>query len=257
MGGSLLQKRRVGQSDIYVSLLGLGTVKLGRQSGVKYPHPFQLPTDKEVDHLLSVASELGINLLDTAPAYGTSEERLGKALKGQRQQWVITTKVGEEFVDDASHFDFSAPTLCASVERSLKRLRTDYLDMVLVHSDGNDQSLIENDKVFTTLARLKKEGKLRAFGMSSKTIAGGLQAIDSSDVAMVTFNPDYTEERKVIAYAQQQKKGILIKKALASGHLSARDALQFVAQEEGITSIVIGTINVTHLRENVAYLNQS
>src|SRR5690606_32599472 len=92
--------------------------------------------------LLAQARALGINLLDTAPAYGNSEERLGQLLQ-QRHEWVIVTKVGEEFRNGESHFDFSARQTVASIERSLQRLNTDYLDIVLIHSDGNDEAILD------------------------------------------------------------------------------------------------------------------
>ena len=89
-----MQKRCVGKNGIEVSVIGLGTVKFGRNQGVNYPTAFTLPTENEIETLLHCAQDLGINLLDTAPAYGTSEERLGKLLKGKRRDWVIATKVG-------------------------------------------------------------------------------------------------------------------------------------------------------------------
>ena len=103
----MLRKCRLGQTSLDVSILGLGTVKFGRNQGVKYPNSFSLPSDKELSHLLSLAADVGINLLDTAPAYGMSEERLGHLLQGQRHQWIISTKVGEEFIQGQSYFDFS------------------------------------------------------------------------------------------------------------------------------------------------------
>lgn len=254
-----MQKRRLGKSEIEVSAIGLGTVKLGRNQGVKYPLAFELPSDEKVIDLLEVAAELGINLLDTAPAYGTSEERLGKLLRGKRKDWVISTKVGEEFIQGESQFDFSAQAITSSIERSLKRLQTDYLDIVLVHSNGDDQVIIEQQQVFNTLAALKQAGKIRAYGMSVKTVTGGLLAVDQADVVMVTFNPLHTEEREVIAYAQQKQKSIFIKKAFASGHLHQlaavdpiANALRFIFAEPGVTSVMVGTINPEHLRQNVA-----
>ena len=253
-----MQKRRLGKTNIEVSVVGLGTVKFGRNQGVKYPEAYTLPTDQEIESLLAKAKELGVNLLDTAPAYGLSEERLGKILQCKRHDWIISTKVGEEFVNGESHFDFSPQAIQESVERSLKRLRTDYLDVVLVHSNGDDQRLIEEDHVFTTLAALKKDGKIRAYGMSTKTIAGGLLTVDLADLVMVTFNPAYADEREVIAYAQQKQKGVFIKKALASGHLQqfvstnpVSDAMRFVFAEPGVTSVIVGTANPEHLQMNV------
>lgn len=234
--------------------MGLGTVKFGRNTGVKYPTAFDLPTDKEIADLLAVASELGINLLDTAPAYGCSEERLGTALCGQRQNWVISTKAGEEFIDGTSYFDFSPAAIISSVERSLKRLHTDYIDIVLVHSNGEDQLLIEQEHVFTALETLKKAGKIRAYGMSSKTVVGGLLTIALADIAMVTYNPNAVEDREVILEAEKLKKGILVKKALASGNLtrSVAENMKFILQEPGVSSVIVGTLSVKHLRENAA-----
>jgi aryl-alcohol dehydrogenase-like predicted oxidoreductase len=251
-----LQKRRLGQTDIDVSVIGLGTVKFGRNQGVKYPQAFELPTDGEIADLIAVAKELGINLLDTAPAYGSSEERLGKVLRGCREGWVISTKVGEEFINGESRYDFSADAIAKSVERSLQRLYTDYLDIVLVHSNGDDEKIIRENDVFTVLDELKQAGKIRAFGFSGKTITGGKLAIDRADVAMVSLNPQYIEEREVIAYAKEKQKGILIKKAFASGHLPAAESLRFILAEPGVTSVIIGTLNAEHLKEN-CQLNDS
>ena len=75
-----LQQRPLGNTGMTVSVLGLGTVKLGRNQAVKYPEPFELPDDAQARRLIDRARDLGINLLDTAPAYGTSEERLGRLL---------------------------------------------------------------------------------------------------------------------------------------------------------------------------------
>ena len=92
-----MQLRPFGNTGINVSPLGLGTVKLGRNEQVKYPNAFSIPDDQQAGELLELARDLGINLIDTAPAYGNSEQRLGALLKGQRHEWVICSKVGEEF----------------------------------------------------------------------------------------------------------------------------------------------------------------
>src|SRR5690606_30396122 len=88
--------RALGSTGLTVSALGLGTAKFGRNEQVKYPTAFALPDDNAVRALLAQAHDLGINLLDTAPAYGTSEERLGQVLRN-REKWIIVTKTGEEF----------------------------------------------------------------------------------------------------------------------------------------------------------------
>lgn len=251
----MMKKITLGQTKMLVSQIGLGTVKFGRNQGVKYPHPFKIPSDHEIIELLSFAKDLGINFLDTAPAYGCCEERLGKLLKGQRDQWILCTKVGEEFVNGESHYDFSPEAVRRSVMRSLKRLETDHLDIVLVHSNGEDKKIIEEDSVFETLQQLKKAGFIRAMGMSTKTVEGGKLAVDHSDLVMVTYNPIQKEEQPVIAYARKKKKGVLIKKALASGHLQkistkdpVKEAMQFIFAEPGVSSVILGTLKKEHLK---------
>jgi len=241
-----------------VSVLGLGTVKLGRDQGVKYPASFTIPDDRAARNLLAQARDLGINLLDTAPAYGTSEARLGVLLADQRNDWLICTKVGEEFIDGASRLDFSPAHTRRSVERSLRRLATDHLDIVLVHSDGNDEHIIRDLGTLETLADLKREGKLRAFGMSTKTLAGGLLAAEVCDCVMVTWNLAHREEVPVIDRCQALGRGVLIKKALASGHLAGAggdpvaESLAMIFAHPGVSSAIVGTIDPAHLAANAA-----
>ncbi|MGP4763523.1 aldo/keto reductase, partial [Klebsiella pneumoniae] len=77
-----------------------------------------------------------------------------------------------------SRFDFSPQHTRLSVERSLQRLETDRIELVLVHSDGNDVAILRDIGVYETLAELKREGKIRAFGLSGKTVEGGLLALE-------------------------------------------------------------------------------
>lgn len=258
--------RPFGSTGIHVSPLGLGTVKLGRNQGVKYPQGFELPSDDEALALIDLARALGINLIDTAPAYGTSEIRLGQLLKGQRNDWIICSKVGEEFTDGQSHFDFSASHTRHSIERSLRRLNTEMIDIVLVHSNGDDKHIIEQEGALAQLAELKREGKIRAFGMSTKTVEGGLMAAREADGVMVTYNLNEQAEGEVIDYCAAHNKGVFIKKALASGHLCAGDlagkdpvqaSMDFVLQTAGVTSAIVGTINPKHLRDNVLRAQQA
>lgn len=269
----MMPRKRLGSTDINVSTLGLGTVKFGRNQSLKYPSDFELPDDDQIRRLLDLAQAMGVNLLDTAPAYGYSEERLGDALRKSRKDWIISTKVGEEFTPDKftgqghSRFDFSAKHTRFSVERSLRRLRTDYLDLVLIHSDGEDLKILLQTEVVQTLQQLKQEGWIRAFGISSKTLEGGLLAAEICDAVMVTYNANQQDEAPVIAKSAQYQRGLLLKKVLASGHIchdaaapeatnpTAHDpiqrALDFAYAPAGVTSAIIGTLNEHHLRDNL------
>ena len=252
-----LETRALGQTNIEVSCLGLGTVKFGRNKEVKYPSGFSLPSDQEIAKLLDLASSLGINLLDTAPAYGSSEQRIGRLL-GNRQDWIICTKVGEEFLNGKSFFDFSAAHVKYSIERSLRNLHTDYLDIALIHSNGNDLQVLESTDVLESLMALKQEGLIRAIGMSTKTVAGGKKALELTDIVMVTYNPSSTEDAGVIDLAAESNKGVLIKKALNSGHdcvdadKNAARNLKFALDYRGVSSVIVGTINPAHLKSNVS-----
>ncbi len=261
----MLPLRSLGTTELRVSPLGLGTVKFGRNQGVKYPDTFALPSDEQLRQLLDICREFNINLLDTAPAYGYSEERLGGLLKKGRQDWVITTKVGEEFEEDnrsnegQSRFDFSVKHTRLSVERSLRRLNTDYLDLVLIHCDDNDLDVLTQTPVVATLEQLKREGWIRAYGASTKTAEGGLLAAELCDAVMVTFNRNARDTEAVIDRCAQLGKGVLLKKVFASGHIChdsppnsdpIAEALSLALGKAGVSSAILGSINPTHLRDN-------
>lgn len=255
----MLTRRPFGESGLAISPIGLGTVKFGRDKGLKH-RPFAIPTDREVSNLLALAADLGVNLLDTAPAYGSSEERLGKLIAGHRDRWVICTKAGEEF-DDAtgeSRFDFTNEHLRFSVERSLKRLGVEALDIVLIHSDGNDAEIVRAGAL-QCLADLKAEGKIRAIGMSTKTVEGGLLVLEQADCVMVTLNLAQSEDLPVIDRAAQLGKGVLVKKPLASGQFDAGAtgdpllaSFRWIFSQRGVSAAVVGTVNPDHLRADVA-----
>jgi aryl-alcohol dehydrogenase-like predicted oxidoreductase len=257
-----MELRALGATGIKVSVLGLGTVKLGRDQEVKYPRGFQIPDDAAVRDLLALTRDLGINFIDTAPAYGNSEERLGQ-LMDNSNDWVIMTKVGEIFEKGKSAFDFSAAHTRMSVERSLRRLKRDAIDMVLVHSDGNDMHIIEKEGTLPELQKLKEEGLVRAYGMSTKTTEGGLWVVENTDVVMATLNLSDDHDLPVIARAHELNKGVVIKKGLQSGHADksaggagVERAFEYIFSHAGVSSMIVGTINPDHLRENVTVTNR-
>ena len=245
-----MEYRPLGATGIDVSVLGLGTVKLGRDSGVDYARPFRLPTMREARRLIDKAHSLGINLIDTAPAYGSSEERLGELLAGQRQRWVIVTKVGEEFDGAISSHDFSPEHTTMSVHRSLQRLGTDYLDAVLIHSDGNDVTILNQLGTLDCLKQLRDSGLIRAAGISHKSPDGARAALaQGADVIMATLSPADRSEAGVIAQAAKQGCGVLVKKALDGGRKIPK-ALSHAAGHPGVSAVVVGTLSPEHLEAN-------
>jgi aryl-alcohol dehydrogenase-like predicted oxidoreductase len=254
-----VQYRELGKTGLRVSLLGLGAVAFGRTVGLKYAATPRLPSMHDLSELLAVARDAGVNLVDTAPAYGVSEERLGESLTGRRDEWVLCTKVGEIFEAGTSRWNFSPEHTRGSVHESLRRLRTDRLDVVLIHSNGDDLEIIRSLGTLQMLAQLKQEGSIRAFGMSHKTIAGGLRAAECCDVVMATLSASATAELGVVEHARKLGCGVLVKKPLDSGKSASDDevrrcALQYVANVAGVSSIVIGTTNPAHLLANAAAL---
>jgi len=252
-----LQHKQLGSTDIQVSPLGLGTVKFGRDQQVKYPWQFKIPDDQQVRHLLSLCMEQGVNLIDTAPAYGNSEQRLGLLLP-KRHEWVIVSKVGESFRQGQSSFDFSAQATKDTVENSLQHIKTDYLDVVLIHSDGDDMQIINHSDVIETLEKLKQQGKIRAYGMSTKTTQGGIWCVENTDLVMAVRNQSDHTDDAVLDHALQLHKGVVIKKGLQSGHADQRaggggiaEALHYVFSHQAVNCLIAGTINPEHLLENI------
>ena len=259
----MLPQRQLGNTDLLISRLGLGTVKLGRNRNVKYPQSFELPSDDEARKLLNLARDLGINLLDTAASYGASEERLGKLLQGERNEWVIASKAGETYDGHDSHFDFSPTALRKSLDNSLRQLRTDYLDILLIHSDGNDTDLIHRDQVLHTLAQFKREGWIRAFGMSTKTVEGGLLCAQHADLIMTTYDAEQEGDRQLLDECAKKNVGVLLKKIFNSGNLldqaqtksriaTIEQQMQVIFGHKATNSAIIGTLNCQHLRDNVS-----
>ena len=244
--------RPLGRTGLAVAPIGLGTTKLGRNTDVKYPERFALPSDDAVAKLLDSALRLGINLIDTAPAYGESERRLGAFVAANRERLIITTKCGEQYKDGRSTYDFSAAGIAASVEESLRRLKTDYLDAALLHSDGEDVKILTGTGALEALAKLKQSGKARAVGISAKTEAGIALACESLDIVMAPFSQKDQALAGALKKAHEAGLGVLAIKGLASGRLEARAAIEFVLRQPFIDALIVGTINPEHLKEAVA-----
>lgn len=244
--------RSLGQTGLTVSCIGLGTTQLGRNTDVKYPRPFTLPSDQQVSDLLDTALTSGVNLIDTAPAYGWSEARLGAFVGSHRERLVLSTKCGEHYSNGRSTYDFSARALIASLEASLRRLRVDHIDILLLHSDGRDIDILTQTDALEALESLKQSGKTRAIGISAKTPDGIHEACRTLDVIMAPFSQKDPRLAEALRAAHEAGLGTLAIKGLASGYLEARPAIQFVLRQEFIDALIVGTTNPRHLCEAVS-----
>lgn len=232
--------------------IGFGAFKIGRNQAAKYPGAFDLPDDRDVDVLLNGVLDLGINLIDTAPAYGLSEERIGRFLAHRRGEFILSTKVGEVFENGRSTYDFSAAAVRRSVEASLRRLRTDRLDLVYVHAPRDDVRAIEGTDVVEALRALQAAGCVSALGFSGHTQAGFRKALAWADALMVEYSVSAPGLAGVMSEAANDGRMVVVKKGLQSGHLEARSAIRFVLENRDVTSLLIGSLNLEHIREAVA-----
>lgn len=232
-----------------MSAIGFGAFKIGRNEGIKYPEGYALPTDAQAEALLNGVLDLGITYVDTAPAYGVSEERIGRFLAPRRDEFMVSTKVGETFENGRSTYDFSEPAVRASIDRSRRRLGRDVLDLVLVHAPRNDVEILQQTQVVATLMELRDRGIVRHIGFSGHTEPAFAAALDWADAIMVEYHEKDATLGPVMSKAAARGVTVIVKKGLASGTLNARSAAQFVFRHPAVRSLVVGSLSLSHLRE--------
>jgi aryl-alcohol dehydrogenase-like predicted oxidoreductase len=242
--------RRCG-AEILLTPIGFGAFKIGRNVGIKYARAYELPSEEESARLLNAVLDLGINYIDTAPAYGLSEERIGRALAARRDEFVVSTKVGETFESGRSSFDFSAEAVRRSVHRSLERLGRERLDLVFIHSSGEDKAILRETDAAATLLELREAGLITAIGFSGKTPQGAEDALAWADALMIEHHLNDRSHEEVIRRAHDRGVGVIVKKPLASGRLPPEEALAFVLGYPGVTSAVVGGLDIEHIASNV------
>jgi aryl-alcohol dehydrogenase-like predicted oxidoreductase len=256
LGRAVMQPRPLAKTGLTVTPIGFGAFKIGRNEKTKYAEGYPLPDEQTVAHLLNGILDLGITYIDTAPAYGLSEERIGRAIGHRRKEFTLSTKVGETFENGQSQYDYSAAAVRSSVERSLRRLQADVVDLVFIHSNGNDLAIQQSTDAVATLRQLKHQGLVRAIGLSGKTVEGARLALDWADAIMVEYHLDDPSHAGVIATAAERGVAVIVKKGLASGKLPPAEAIGFVLGNAGVSSLVVGGLNLDHIRSNVAIATQ-
>jgi aryl-alcohol dehydrogenase-like predicted oxidoreductase len=214
-----IEKRVLGKSGIEVTKLGLGLWAIGGDQWGEVE-------DRESLEMISAALDLGINFFDTADVYGGghSEEILGKAMQGRRDKFIVATKIGWQGFDGEkgmSAYD-TVDKLVAGVETNLRRLDTDYLDVIQSHIDF----LEPNMEVFIEgFQKLQSQGKVRAYGVSTSNFEY-LQAFNAENRAS-TLQIDYsilnrTPEKEIFPYTRENDLGVLVRGPLAMGILTGK-----------------------------------
>ncbi|SEM87355.1 Predicted oxidoreductase [Mesobacillus persicus] len=208
-----MKKRQLGNSDLYVSELGLGCMSLGTD-------------EKKAQEIIEAALDTGINYFDTADLYdfGENERLVGQALKNVRENVIIATKVGNRWNDtkDSWSWDPSKQYIKDAVKSSLHRLQTDYIDLYQLHGGTINDAIEETIEAFE---ELKKEGLIRYYGISSIRPNVIREYIKKSSIASVMMQYsilDRRPEEEALPVLHQNGKSVVSRGSVAKGLISDR-----------------------------------
>lgn len=271
-----MKTRKLGNSDIFVSEIGLGCMSLGTD-------------EQKAEEIISAALDEGITYFDTADLYdfGMNEAIVGKTLQARRDKVILATKVGNRWNNSKNgwHWDASRAYITSAVKESLKRLETDYIDLYQLHGGMIEDNI---DEVIETFEELKRAGDIRAYGISSirPNVIKQYTAKSNLDSVMMQYNlldrrPEewfpLLEEKQISVIARGPvAKGLLsdgmLDKLKEDGYLhysynelkellpllqdklSPRKlnetALQYVLAEPTVAAVIPGASSVKQLREN-------
>ena len=215
-----MQYRTLGRTGIKVTPYGLGALMFATQVGNSDP--------EDSIRVIHKALDAGINLIDTADAYGDSEEIVGRALKGRRDHVVLTTKVSRPMGTDPNQQGASRRWIMTAIENSLRRLQTDHIDVYQIQRPDPDTDIEETLSAMTDLVR---SGKVRAIGTSTMPASDIVEAQWVAERRGLerfrTEQPPYSIlnrsiEREVLPVAQRYGIGILVWGPLGQGMLTGR-----------------------------------
>jgi aryl-alcohol dehydrogenase-like predicted oxidoreductase len=283
-----IMTRALGRTGANVTILGYGAMELrGLPSGPEI-------SDEDAGRLLNVVLDDGINLIDTSPDYGRSEELIGTYVGHRRDEFFLASKCGcpiesQADVPPPHPHDYSQKNVRADVEQSLRRLRTDHLDLVQVHMSPSRATLEENHTI-ETLNELRAEGKVRFIGMSG--ILPNLPdhiAMNVFDAFQIPYSAVQRDHEDLVTEAAANGAGTLIRGGAARGAASEEKnwtvgpltqnpgvgqrnwetsgiedligqagigkqefILRFTLSHPALSTTIVGTANPAHLAGNIA-----
>ncbi len=214
--------RMLGKTGLRVSALSLGTVSLGLDYGLPAPDGFGRPDEQEAARVVSAAIDAGINLFDTAPAYGEAERLLGVVLGG-RPDCFIATKISIVSSDGPTAASDIRTGLQASLDQSRRNLRRSVLDIVQIHNAT--VPLLTRGEVLEGLLTARREGTIRLLGASVYTEEEALAVIRCGcfDVLQVAYNLlDQKMAKRVFAAASEAGVALILRSALLKGALTEK-----------------------------------
>ncbi len=216
-----MQYRRLGKTDMVVSVVGLGTWQYGGEWGKTFEQ-------REVDAIFDRARDLGINLVDTAECYGDhlSERMVGNAIRRDRGKWVLATKFGHHFhgyLDRTTVYD--PDDVRKQLEASLEALQTDYVDLYQFHSGNNE--MFQTPGLWEMLGEQVMAGKVRHLGISVSPNDNLFQVdratgVDARSIQVVYNRLDRKPEEGMFLSCRRQDLGVMARVPLASGFLSGK-----------------------------------
>lgn len=275
------EKRRINSMNEEVTFIGFGALSIGRDWGMTDK---ERPDEKEAGIVLNSVLDLGINLVDTASAYHRSEERIGNSISNRRSEYILASKCGEHNDEPATYYDFSYNAIKESIDKSLQLLKTDVIDLMQIHFGPEPEKVIAEGETVQAMKDAQKEGKIRYLGAS---IDGELakQCILSGDfdVMQMEYHLLNQDNEMNIKLCEDKGLGVLIRTGLGRGLLTSRAlkaqfkpdklekmlklvnqdgdllttlALNFLYENKGISSVLIGTKNMEHLKKNIDLLEE-
>ena len=278
-----MEYQQLGSTELRVSRIALGTVELGMDYGFRGSPHYQRPDLQEAISIVHRALDLGITLIDTARGYGTSEEVIGKALKGRREKFVLASKVAVS-AEAAESPKPLREAIMSSIEASLSALQLETIDLMQIHVLTHP--VLRRDEVWSTLEDARRAGKIRFIGASCYGEEVPLAALGNDHIKtlQVPFNAlDRRMMPRVFPGAAKRGIGILVRSAFLRGVLTnqvdsiparlapVRDAalkicagagqtaqnlsamaLRFCLSFKEVGSVIIGVRSIKELDSNVA-----
>lgn len=279
-----LQQRTLGRTGLSVTVVGFGAMEL-RGAGARSPRP--LP-EGEAGRVLGAVLDAGINFIDTSIDYGDSERLIGEAISHRRDEYFLASKAGCPWDVEVAPgapagpfpHDFSPRHIREGLERSLRLLRTDHLDLLQLHISPSLET-IKAEGVVETLQALRDEGKVRFIG-SSSTIPNIWDHLDLGvfDALQIPYSALERDHETVIDEASGRDVGVIVRGGVAKGgprpdHPQFKNVweaweaanldelleegqsrvefvLRFTLGHPGLSTIIVGTASVDHLRDNAA-----
>ncbi|PZR74761.1 MAG: aldo/keto reductase [Chthoniobacterales bacterium] len=199
-----MEKRQLGNTDMHVSVLGFGGAEIG----------FEGATEETVKQLLESALDAGLNVIDTGECYEGSEEIIGNTVGARRSDFYLFTKAGHP--RGVGSEDWSPASLLESIERSLRRLRTDRLDLIQLH--GCSESVLRKGDAIAALQTARERGYARYLGYSGDSLAAKYAvecgAFDTLQTSISVADQEALD--LTLPRAREQKMGVIAKRPIAN-----------------------------------------